>query len=608
MQRTNCWKAVILVLLMSTVAVAQFSTTPVVAVVSSASSDSVRAGEEVALALALIIAPGYHVNSHKPLEPALIPTDISLQPPRGLTVAPWDFPPGTRKKFPFSPEELSVYEDTVFVRSTVGVARNMPPGVVQLRGTVSFQPCTDQACFPPDQVGFTVELTVLQVAADASAPPPGGTEPVSPVASQAVELTGDEARAQRLLARGLPYAVVAFFVLGLALNLTPCVYPVLPLTVSYFASRGTQRRGTALAAAFVYVLGIALVFSALGLISGLAGRQWGFLFQSPWFVAVISLIILAMAASMFGAFEITVPSWLLTRMGGAREGIVGALLMGLTVGLVIAPCAAGIIIGLVGLVAKLGIVGTGALLFFVMGLGLGLPYLVLATFSQLLSRLPKAGIWMVWIRKLFGVLLVGVALYFVLPQAQRAANTLAFFLGLLTMFGGLLLGFLDHHPDYTRAFKIGRAAFGLVAILLGAMLFRGALHTSGPGINWLKYEGQTLPELVSAGKPVFVEFYADWCAPCKQMERTTFRHPEVVLRSRELVMVKVDCTAPRAIEQALMRQFKVSGMPTLVFLEPDGRERTDLRAVGALEAEELLARLAALQSRGAASSKGGGAL
>ncbi len=604
MHRSNCWKGMIPVLLMSTVAVAQFSTSPVVTVVSSASSDSVRAGQEVSLTIALIIAQGYHVNSHKPPDPALIPTDISLQPPSGLTIAPWNFPPGVRKKFPFSSDELSVYEDTVRVSTTVSAAKNAQPGPVRLHGTVSFQPCTDQACFPPDQVGFAVELTVVQSAPETRGLTSRGAEPVSPGATQALELTGDEARAQRLLARGLPYAMVAFFVLGLALNLTPCVYPVLPLTVSYFASRGTQRRGAALAAACVYVLGIALVFSALGLISGLAGRQWGFLFQSPWFVAIISLIILAMAASMFGAFEITVPSWLLTRLGGAREGIVGALLMGLTVGLVIAPCAAGIIIGLVGLVAKLGIVGTGALLFFVMGLGLGLPYLVLATFSQLLSRLPKAGMWMVWIRKLFGVLLVGVALYFVLPQAQRAANMLAFFLGLLAMFGGLLLGFLDHHPGYTRAFKLGRAAFGLVAILLGAMLFRGALHAGGPAISWVKYEGQSLTELASAGKPVFVEFYADWCAPCKQMERTTFRHPEVVARSRELVMVKVDCTAPGPAEQAVMRQFKVSGMPTLVFLEPDGRERTDLRAVGALDADELLARFAALQGRGAPGSEG----
>jgi thiol:disulfide interchange protein DsbD len=188
-------------------------------------------------------------------------------------------------------------------------------------------------------------------------------------------------------------------------------------------------------------------------------------------------------------------------------------------------------------------------------------------------------------------------LYFVLPQAQRAADTLAFFLGLLAMFGGLLLGFLDHHPGYTRGFKAGRAVFGLVAIVLGGVLFRGALHAGGPAISWVKYEGQSVEELASVGKPVCIEFYADWCAPCKQMERTTFRDAQVVARSKELLMVRVDCTAPGAGEQELMRQLKVSGVPTLVFLEPGGRERADLRAVGALDVQQLLERFAALSSR-----------
>ena len=151
--------------------------------------------------------------------------------------------------------------------------------------------------------------------------------------------------------------------------------------------------------ALFYVIDIAAIFAVLGLISGLAGKQWGAQFQEPWFVVAITVVILAMAASMFGAFEITVPAWLTSRLGKSREGNIGALVMGLTVGVVIAPCAAGIIIGLVGLVAKMGIVVKGTLLFFIMGLGLGLPYLFLATFSGLLNRLPQSGMWMVWVRK-----------------------------------------------------------------------------------------------------------------------------------------------------------------------------------------------------------------
>ncbi|MCR4439733.1 MAG: cytochrome c biogenesis protein CcdA [bacterium] len=604
MATTRCWQIVVLTLVLTAGAEAQWGGQRVVTVLPAVRPDTLSAGQEARAEIALVIAPGYHINSHKPFDPDLIPTDISLQVPAGVEAASLRFPEGVRKKLAFSADELSVYEDTVVVTAKLRVERVPTPSVLQIRGTVSFQPCTDQACFPPDQVPFALSFAVT--AGQSAAEHPATSENRSGQAGKpkAMELTADELRAQRLLERGLLYAVAAFFVLGLALNLTPCVYPVLPLTVSYFASRGEQRRGAAFAAALVYVVGIAIVFSALGLISGLAGRQWGFLFQSPWFVAAIALIVLAMAASMFGAFEITVPSWLLTRVGGAREGMVGGFVMGLTVGLVIAPCAAGIIIGLVGLVAKLGIVGKGALFFFVMGLGLGLPYLVLATFSQLLSRLPKAGMWMVWIRKLFGVLLIGVALYFVLPQAERAADMLAFFLGLLTMFGGLLLGFLDHGQDYTRAFKLARAVFGVVLLVGGAMLFRGALHEKAAGIEWVQYQGQEIEQL-AMDKPALVEFYADWCAPCKQMERTTFRDPQVVARSRQFLMVRVDCTAPDAIVQKLMQRFRVTGMPTLVFLEPGGTERTDLREVGALNAAELLARLESLQAQGSPSPQAG---
>ncbi|MDZ7385278.1 MAG: thioredoxin family protein [candidate division KSB1 bacterium] len=565
---------------------------PVVTVRTEVASDSLRPGEETALRILLVVAPGYHINSHSPLDPNLIPTNVTVQAPPGLTVGSLRFPPGQQRKFAFSSEPLSVYEDTVEVTATLVVREQISPGPRWLEGKVSFQACNDQACFPPDERVFRLSLTVL----------PGGESVRSPAdqgkaieQSAALGLTADEVRAQRLLSRGLPYAVVAFFVLGLALNLTPCVYPVLPITVSYFASRKEVSRSGAFAAALVYVVGIAIVFSALGLASGLAGRQWGFMFQSPWFVLVIALVILSMAASMFGAFEITVPSWLLTRVGQAREGLFGGFIMGLTVGFVIAPCAAGIIIGLVGLVAKLGMVGKGALLFFAMGLGLGLPYLVLATFSQLLARLPKSGMWMLWVRKLFGVLLIGVAIYFLLPQAQRAADMLAFFLGLLAIFGGLLLGFLDHHPGYTRAFKVGRAIFGAIAILLGGLLFAGSLRTPGEeGIDWVAYEGQPLEVLTSAGKPVFVEFYADWCAPCKQMERTTFRDARLIARSKDFVMLRVDCTAPDEQVRQFMREYQVTGLPTLVFLGADGRERTELREVGALSAEELIARLDAL--------------
>jgi len=272
--------------------------------------------------------------------------------------------------------------------------------------------------------------------------------------------------------------------------------------------------------------------------------------------------------------------------------MVGALIMGLTVGVVITPCAAGIIIGLVGLVAKLGIVFKGTVLFFVMGLGLGIPYLILANFSGLLNQLPHAGVWMVWVRKLFGVLLIGVAFYFFLPQAQHIADIQNFFFGLLAIFGGLLLGFLDHAPDYSKGFKIGRGVFGVIMILLGLYLTYRAIHSQPSSISWQHYRDEKVTELLQSHQPVFIDFYADWCAPCKELDRKTFSDPRVVNQSAQFLMVKVDCTAPNRTVQNFMNKFHVSGMPTLLFLTRSGMEISELREIGFIDADAFLRHMA----------------
>ena len=565
-----------------------------------ASAEKVPAGSTFKLAVIADIAPGFHINSDAPLDPNLIPTRVTFEPIDGISFGKVYYPDAEVKKFDFAEEPLAVYEGSVKFFTEVTVKRNFPPGKVTLRGKLSYQACNDHNCFLPQEVTFEVPIEIVpagkpMVAANqdifAGFDSQVRAEEPAPESKQAVTFTREEQRAKEIIDRGFIYALVAFFIFGLALNLTPCVYPVIPITVSYFGAQSSEGRGAAFAKASVYVLGIAIVFSLLGLISGLAGKQWGFLFQNPWFVVAVTVIILAMAASMFGAFEITVPAGIMNKFGRAREGIVGSFIMGLTVGVVIAPCAAGIIIGLVGLVAKLGIVVKGTILFFVMGLGLGLPYLLLATFSNLLSRLPQSGMWMVWIKKFFGILLVGVALYFFLPQASHIHDQLGFYMGVLAIFGGLLLGFLDHAPGYTPGFKRFRAVFGLLVILFGIFLTNRAIHSKPSAIAWEHYEGQSVEQLATGDRPVFMDFYADWCAPCKEMDHKTFKDPQVVELSKRFRMIKVDCTAPDEATRALMQRFGVTGMPTLVFLAPDGTELKALREIGYMGPEEFAARM-----------------
>ena len=589
----------------------------VVQVEAYSSHARIHPGEPFKLAIIVNIKQGFHINSHEPLDKFLRPTVLKFDERKGIVFGPVSYPKPNLKAFSFSTNKISVYEGKISIFAQGKISEDISIGNLSLPSVLAYQACDDQTCFMPRTVRFEVPLKVVkadepielinkhifqQEASISTLPSPPGPDldnrldksiraPSARAGLKREDLGGDELRAKQVIEKGLPYAAIAFFLFGLALNLTPCVYPVIPMTVSFFINQSDRKKWAMFLLALSYVVGIALIFSALGLISALVGKQWGFLFQNPWFVIVITIIILSMAASMFGAFEITVPSFLMTPLGRSRQGVLGSLLMGLTVGVVIAPCAAGILIGLVGLVAKLGIVAKGTLLFFVMGLGLGLPYLFLAMFSGLLNRLPKSGMWMVWIRKLFGLLLIGVAIYFLLPQAKQIDDQQGFYLGVLCVFGGLLLGFLEHGEGYTRSFKIIRGIFGILLILLGALLVNAAIQPEPSPIDWVYYRDQSIEQLKEKNRPVLIDFYADWCAACKELDRRTFRNKKVVKKAIEFVMLRVDCTSPDNKCTALTEKFGVSGLPTVVFMNSKGEEIHGLRGVGFLGPAEMLRKM-----------------
>lgn len=539
-------------------------------------------GASVTVATHLTINDGFHINAHKPRESFLIPTAITFTLPTGIRLISTTYPEPVLATFSFSEEKMAVYEHTVIVTSMFKVADTYAPQNGVPTGTVKYQACSDVSCFAPAQLPINITQTQPQVAPQ---------EP-NEVVAQPTSENKDLAKARNVLEKGILYALVAFFLFGLALNLTPCVYPVIPITISYFAGQGAKTKGAQITLAAFYTLGIALVFAVLGLVSAAAGNQWGFLFQNVWFVIGIALIMLTMSASMFGAFEIALPQKFMTAGNAARSGYIGSLLMGLTVGAIIAPCASGIIIGLVTLVAQTGMIIRGTLLFFVMGLGLGVPYLFLAAFSGSLNKLPKSGLWMIWIKKVFGIMLVGLAFYFLAPQLARAYNLKSVLLGLTTLFGGLYLGFLDHAAGYTRIFKIFRSLLGIALMLTGFFMIQNNLHEpTGIKINWEHYSESTIDQLIGSGKPVFLDFYADWCAPCKKMDAETLSDNDIVQASRNFTCIKIDCTSPNKATTSIMEKFKITGVPSYVFLTPLGIEKKELRSIGFESPEKFLNRL-----------------
>jgi thiol:disulfide interchange protein DsbD len=553
------------------------------------SHGAVPLGESFSIAVSAAIKTGFHINSHTPTDEFMVPTRIEFVETAGISFGPAAYPvPAMVSMVSMGKKrDISLYEGTIVLLATGRVSNDTPIGKTTVSGKLTYQACNNVTCFMPETVPFEHPLEVIAV----------GEKPIlinrdvfeKDVSEKKAQFTAHEEHAKKTLERGMFYALWTFFLFGLGLNLTPCVYPVIPMTVGFFANQGKQSRGRTFFLAAIYVIGIAMIFSTLGLVSGLAGKQWGFLFQSPWFVIAVAVAILAMSASMFGSFEITVPSFLMQLGGKSRQGTVGAFVMGLTVGIVIAPCAAGLVLGLIGLVAKLGMVWKGTLFFFVMGFGLGLPYLFLAVFSGLMSRLPKSGMWMVWIRKLFGILLMGVALYFLVPQAKQSTDQQLFFLGVLGLFGGLFLGFLDSSQGYNRTFKVIRAVIGGLIMLVGAAMVQRAIAPAPEQIAWV----HSMEEFRVEGKPLIVDFYADWCTACKELDRNTFADKKVMEKSKLFVMAKIDMTSPSAANSVMRTKFNVSGLPTVVFVGVDGVERKDLRIEGFVGPDEMLKKMQA---------------
>ncbi len=392
------------------------------------------------------------------------------------------------------------------------------------------------------------------------------------------------------------WTLLGIFAGGLALNLTPCVYPMIPITVSFFGGRAAGDKPGQIQLVLhgiCYLMGLALTNSALGVAAALTGGLMGAMLQNPIVLAAVALVLLLFAASLFGFWELRMPGFLTRAAGKSYSGYFGSLFMGITLGVVAAPCIGPFVLGLLTWVAGMGNPWLGFLIFFVLSLGLGLPLFVLALFSGQLQRLPKAGGWMIWVRKLMGWVLVGMAAYFirpVLPEALKIALPVA-----VALAAGLHLGWLDKNKATFRAFPWLKTLAGTACLVLAAFWIT-SWAMRGPGVDWRAYSEKTLAQAAEQGKPVIIDFYADWCTPCRELEETTFHHADVVRQaSEDFVMIKVDVTqGGDPLHERLLKQYDVKGVPTIVFLDARGKERADLRMVDFLPPEPFLNRMADL--------------
>ena len=550
------------------------------------SADKIQSGGTVQIAVQLNINEGWHVNSHTPTFDYLISTTFEIQSQEGIILSDVQYPKGDLVSLSFAEQPMDVYEGTTTIFASLRISDKLNPGMDTVKGSVTVQACNNQICLAPS----TLEIDIpLQIVAAGEAITFLNHDFFTNYKPNESALAGEKNEiASMFEAKGSLVAFFAIFLIGLALNLTPCVYPMLSVTVSLF---GTQTETTFLRVFFkalMYVLGIATMYSILGVLASLGGGLFGSWLQSPWVLGGIAILLFALALSSFGLYQIQMPFWLTSKLGGTSgSGFIAIYLSGLVVGVFAAPCVGPPVIALLTFVATKGSASFGFWAFFTLSLGLGFPYLILGTFSGLLKKIPRSGSWLVWVEHLFGIILVGAALfYFSLAAAPKLA---VYVIPMTLMSGGIYLGFIDKNGKEKPTLKYIQWIFGIIA-LAGGLLFANNLRNKG--IAWEKYSDETLVQAKTNGVPVIIDFYADWCIPCLELDRSTWTDAEVLRETKDIKKIKVDLThfdSPDA--ESLRKKFNVSGVPTIIFIRADGKESIESRIVGYTSAKEFLIKL-----------------
>jgi thiol:disulfide interchange protein DsbD len=550
--------------------------------------DAVVPGCDFRIVLAAEIQGEYHINCPVPDDEFLIPTRVMVEEQDGFTFGDPVYPQPMSKTYEFSEEPMSVYEGAVDFGIPARVGAAVKPGTYGLKVILSYQPCDHMACYPPEEKVFTLDVTVAPLGREMR---PAHGRIIDRVdwdgPEAAEEDQTEEGFAALVRERGLLLALLVVFVGGLALNLTPCVFPIIPITIGFFTSQSGGRTSLAFRLSLAYFLGITLCFSVLGTVAALTGSLFGALLQNPLVLVLIAGVLVYLALSMFGLYEIPLFTRLQGTTGGAKKGLAGAFLMGLTVGLAASPCIGPFVLGLLVFVGNTGDPLMGFLIFSVLAAGLGLPYIVLGTFSGMLSALPRAGTWMEVVKKILAVILFGLVFYFLRPLIPRGAYPLIF--AAYLVLGGIVL-LVVRTAGELRGMKVVRILVAAAFLLWGLYSLYGTLTAEQrAGLEWTEISGPAeLQEHLHAGRPTVVHFTAAWCAVCHELEEKTYTDPDVMAVCRGVQFLKVDLTGEDQGRRKLREELGVRGLPTILFFDISGRELTRLRQSGFVEPERFV--------------------
>jgi thiol:disulfide interchange protein DsbD len=554
----------------------------------------VRALDDRHLEVFIRIAEGNYLYKNK-LKFEILPATVRA--------TAFTLPKGQSKDDPvFGPTEI--YRQTL--RFTLPLLRE-DPTVRSLVLTITFQACSDRGlCYPPTERKIEVPLP----------PPAAATSPASPARKPGE--TGDESsRITDLLTQSnFLWVLLSFFGFGLLLSLTPCVFPMIPILSGLIVSQGagvTRQRGFLLS--LVYVLGMAITYALAGVLAGLSGSLLSTFLQNPWVLGVFALVFVLLALSMFGFYELQLPSRLQSRLSQTSNrlpggNLLGVLFMGAVSALIIGPCVTAPLAGALLYISRAQNLWLGGSALFVLALGMGVPLLVIGTSAGAL--LPRAGGWMEAVKKFFGILLLAVALWLVSPFMALALQM--FLWSALLIISSIFLRPLDPLPEGAGYWARFGKGIGFFILLVGTVYLVGSLSGSqnlyqplsgilakGSAMDPSANEGLSFQPIArmeeldqalksAAERPVLLYFGAEWCTSCKGMERSAFRDPGVREKLKKFRLLKVDITENSPDHQALLKKFSLFGPPAVLFFR-QGQEIPPARMIGEQDAREFLRHL-----------------
>ncbi len=539
---------------------------------------------------------------------------LALQDTQGVKLGPIAFPPGKMKDDEFF-GPMEVYYEDVAVKIPLQREDRAGRRITLQSG---YQGCAERGiCYPP--IKNFVDLVLPAAAAAISAPSQAvltpsdesgaAEEPESPMVSEQDRL------AQSLSKGNVWLTLLGFFGFGLLLAFTPCVFPMIPILSSIIVGQGEGlTTGKAFTLSWVYVLAMALTYTVAGVLAGLFGANLQAVFQNPWILGSFAAVFVLLSLSMFGFYELQMPASIqskLTAISNSQQGdkLAGVAIMGLLSALIVGPCVAPPLAGALIYIGQTGDAILGGMALFALSMGMGAPLLVIGTSAG--KVLPKAGGWMKPVKAVFGVLLLAVAVW-LLERILPAQITLVLW-ALLLIVPAVYMGALEPiQIEATGWTKLWKGA-GLVMLIIGAVLIIGAasgskdvfqpLHAlaSGAGgsttaqVHGLAFKrvksiADIEREVAAAsaqGRPVMLDFYADWCVTCKEMERYTFSEPGVQSALANTTLLQADVTDNDTTDQALLKHLGLIGPPSILFYGADGQERRPFRLVGFLEADKF---------------------